>query len=326
MNSYSQNKLPLPPKRILITGATGFIGSHLARRLVASQHRVTALIRPSSNLWRIKDIAPDIKIIPADLNHLDTRSFKKQLGPIDIVYHLAAYGISQKENDFDLLMQTNLFATQKILDLCNNLKIKKVILCGSCFEYSGGKKIKESTLPDPVSEYGFSKFSASILANSFFLREKLPIVNLRLFTPFGPFEDAERLIPSTILRALNNQPILLTTGHQTRDFIFIDDVVNAFLLAAQSSQAIGETCHIASANATSIRDIVKMILRLAQSRSQAQFGKLPLRPQEIKTLSGDFSKAKRLLKWQPHVSLEDGLRKTIDWFRMNKHLYSHASR
>lgn len=311
----------LSGQRILLTGAAGFIGSHLTRRLVEIGCRVIAVIRPSSNLWRIQDILDQVEILRCDLNHLDSDELESNLSDVRVIYHLAAAGVDQSDQNIGLMLQTNVVGTLRLLKLAHILGVERFIYSGSCFEYGPGTMLSEALLPMPTSEYGVSKSAAWMLVHTFSRRHSLPAVSLRPFTVYGPLEGAHRLIPHTIIKALANLNIELTRGEQTRDFVWVEDAVEAFVSAAVVTEAIGGTFNVCTGLPTSVKEVVCTVIELTGSASVPLFGALPYRENEMWTLCGDPSKAKHNLDWSAKVSLREGLYNTIQWFREHRSRY-----
>ena len=179
--------------------------------------------------------------------------------------------------------------------------------------------IKEDAVPGPSSEYGASKAAAWMFVNQFYLRYNLPVVTLRPFTVYGPGENPGRLVSSVIQSIFKQKPLGLTAGEQARDFIFIDDVVNAFLSAANEKNAVnGETFNVSTGIETSVKDMVLKILDLMGADVKPSFGVIPYRSSEFWHLSGDPSKAAAKLHWQARTTLDEGLRATIAWHSLGK--------
>jgi nucleoside-diphosphate-sugar epimerase len=300
---------------VLVTGATGFVGSHLVRMLLNRQCRVTALVRPSADVWRIADLLDRIEILPADLVCLDVDSIYAKARKIQTVFHVAAAGVDQSFADTFATWQANTAGLLRLLGLANRIGVARVVCCGSCFEYGEGILLKESDPLKPVSEYGTSKAAAHLLAETFYRRYRLPIVYIRPFTVYGPFEPAHRLIPSTITKALSGGKIELTGGAQTRDFVFVEDVVQMLLEAAISEAVVGETLNACTGIATTVRDAVAAITSVIQGAATPVFGARPYRDAEIWQSSGDPAKASALLHWTASTSFLVGIQRTIEWFR-----------
>lgn len=312
-------------RRALVTGAAGFIGSHVLRRLVAEGATVVALVRPSSNLWRLHDRHPQVELVYADLGHLTAESIAqiaRQVGPIHTLFHLASAGIQPTQQDAEILLQTNVTGTLHMLHLAHALQVERFVLTGSCFEYGPGQGIHEDCVLAPTSEYGASKAAAGILAHAFSRRSGLPVVTLRPFTVYGPYEAGARLIPHVIVQALAGRDIALTGGAQGRDFILVDDVVSALLRAALSPEAVGQTVNICSGQETLVRDVVSLLVAHIGGTARPRFGALPYRDSDVWHQSGDPTRARTILGWQAQTPLEEGLRRTVAWFREHRLWYS----
>lgn len=303
-------------KRVLITGAAGFIGFHLTKGLLASGADVVAIVRPSTNPWRLRGIINDIEIVRADLRQINIDDLQRRLSTIDVVYHVGAAGVDPSNQDHASIVESNVMGTLRLLQLARLLKVDRFVYCGSCFEYGRGSLLSEDTpFTTPISEYAASKMAAYLLVNTFGERYGLPVTSLRPFNVYGPFEASYRLIPHTIIRAINKSNIELTGGHQTRDFIFVEDVVEAFVAAAALPEAIGQTFNVCTGMETSVRNVVSQIIALTGETVTPVFGALAYRDGEISNLSGDPTRANAILGWKASTTLDEGLSRTIQWFR-----------
>ena len=306
----------LSGKRVLVTGAAGFIGSHLSRRLVELDCRTTILVRPSTDLWRIRDIVDGVDIVYGNLRRFDAEDIAARLPDVEIIYHLGAAGLDQSLDDDTPIVETNVMGTLGMLQLARALKVERFVYCGSCFEYGEGSGISEDSFAvSPVSQYAASKSAAYLLANSYRRRYGLPVTTLRPFTVYGPFEADYRLIPQTITSGLEGADAEFTGGKQTRDFVFVGDAVEAFVAASVSSEAVGDSFNVCTGLETSVKQVISEIFALTGDNSRPLFGALPYRDTEIWELSGDPTKAREKLRWEARTSLRDGLIKTIQWQR-----------
>lgn len=312
----------LAGKSVLVTGGEGFIGSHLTRSLVRAGCHVTILDSPKAIQWRTKDLDTHVQRIEEDVANIDIDALSLKIKNAHIIFHLAASGVNPSSDDSSSIVRTNVLGTHNMLQLSMKLKSERFVYCGSCFEYEPGNLLSEDMIPMPISEYGASKSAAWLLVQAFGRQKNLKTTSIRPFTAYGPFEAQYRLIPYTITRALDNSSIDATLGEQTRDFIFIDDLIQAFLVAGTNPNAIGETFNACSGVAISVKELISLVVKLTDSSISPNFGAIPYRKTEMWTLSGDPSKAKKILGWNTSTSLKNGLEKTIQWFKENRSLYS----
>ncbi len=308
-------------KRFLITGASGFIGANLVRFLVEKNENVSIITRNKDLIWRLKSISSRLNIYEIDVLNSNLTSVIKEIKP-DYIFHLAAYGISSNQKDEDLMDRINIKGTKNLLGSLRNIPFKLFINTGTFFEYGEHPtKIKETDELNPINHYAKTKVCATLYVKEEVSRNNLPLVTLRLFSPFGYFEDKNRLIPSIILSALKNEPIKISAPNVVRDFIFIEDVVDAYINATKVKINPGEIINIGSGNQHTIKETVDLILKITGSKSKVEWGKVEPRFKEPEGWEANISKAKRILKWEQKYTFEEGLRKTIDWFRGNLNLY-----
>lgn len=318
-----RSKSVMNGQRVLVTGATGFIGSHLVKRLLESGADVIILIRHNSDLWRIKDVVNDVHVIRSDVAQLDHTKLLRQVSSLDLIYHLAADGVMRKSAEDPIsTMATNVMGTVNMLELGRKLDVRRFVHSGSCSEYGSGTLLKEDAeLPTPTTAYAGSKAAAHLLVRAFACCYDVPVVSLRPFNVYGPFEAPSRLMPHTIIRALNGLDIELTGGQQKRDFVFISDLVEAFLLASLGDSEAGTVFNVCTGIETSVRAAVSKIISLTNSTSSPKFGELKYHGIENADISGDPSKIGSVFGWKASHSFEEGLLKTITWFDCHRQEY-----
>lgn len=304
------------------------MGSNLARKLFELGSHVWVTHRPSSNCWRIADIYDQLQVVRVDLAETSVEELSAELPRnVKFVFHLAAAGVRQSEVHAEYVLNTNVLGTLRLLQWAHTIELERFVFCGSCNEYGEGELQSEKQPLEPNSEYAASKAAASLLVNAYWRRYGLPTVTLRPFTVFGPWEAGYRLIPQTVLGALRGESIELTQGEQKRDFVYVKDVTNAFLKAALTPQAVGQTFNVSTGEVTSVRELVRLILKATGGRAYPLFGAIPYRDTELWVLSGDPTKARQRLGWRAEYALEDALTETIEWFQVPQHsLPYHASR
>jgi nucleoside-diphosphate-sugar epimerase len=314
--------------KVLITGASGFVGSNLARRLLREGCEVHILSRPLSPQWRLKDILPKLNNHTIDL--LELQKLKELIRTIkpEIIFHLAALGvfngISPSEKK---LFENNFLGTVNLIRACNEIEYKCFINTGSSSEYGPKEKpMKETDICEPMNAYGISKLAALLYGSFIAKTENRPIIGLRLFSPFGYFDDIQRLIPSVIISALQNKDILLSNPQGVRDFIFIEDVVEAYLkFINEAEQFKGEIFNLGSGEETSAQNAAETICGLTNTESNLKKGVVSPRPWDTAHWQADISKIKRCLHWKPGHSFEEGLEKTIQWYKNNLSLYKNEN-
>lgn len=299
----------LAGRRVVITGATGFIGSHLARRLVREGARVFAFIRHTSDRERIRDLLPHI-----DLREVDIRTFGAVSSEMDklrpeVVFHLGAEGVAEPFVSHTVALRTNLDGTVNVVRAAAQSGARRIIHTGTSHEY--GDHAAQGQL-DPISPYAASKAAAWAYCKMYNRTMGWPIVTLRLFQVYGPGQYGT-LIPSAISAALNGQGFPTTPGEQVRDWVYVDDVVEAYLHAAMIDGIDGETFDIGTGTGTRVREVVESIFSHFPD-ARAHIGALPYRPGEVWSQVASAQFAHERLQWTPRVSLEEGLAKTIAAF------------
>ena len=300
--------------KILITGAAGFIGANLTRKLIKTGNEINILIKETSNLWRINDVVSNCNVHKIDLKKVeDVRNVVKEVNP-EIVYHCAGHGIYPSQKDSAEIFSTNILGTFNLLDALNeNNNLHRLVNLGSFFEY----------LTNPTDPYTISKITQTKLAEHFFKEKKLPIITLRLFTPYGKFDSPGRLICDLMIALIRNKPLEIFSKYTKRDFIHIDDVITALEIASQQPDITGEIIDIGTGNEISVEEIVSMSNQLSNNELIINWNDTKQREADI--LDGNIFLGRqqtRTLNWNPSISLETGLRKTIEWYKQNINLYS----
>lgn len=312
-------------KTILVTGGAGFIGANLVRKLISFPgFKVFIIEKKDANLWRLKGITDKIGIKYVDLEDQDGLS--KAIDDINpnIVFHLASYGVYPSfQSDLRKMVRVNIEGT---LNLVNSLKghpISSFIYTGTYFEYKEKKsKIDENDIVDPLNFYAITKFTAELFLKKFAEEENMTIVDLRLFTPYGCYEDSQRLIPYIILNALKNEKIELVSPDNTRDFIFIEDVVNLFLkIAKNSHNCKGEIFNVGSGKQHSVREVVDITEKILGKKINVKYGSRASNYRKDMKALANNAKARNTFNWQIEYNFESGISKTIDWFKKNRDLY-----
>lgn len=301
--------------RVLVTGATGFIGSHLAERLVAEGADVTLAVESGANQTNVASILGKVRAHEVDLRDGQMVQQLAQECQPSKVYHLAAVGVTDPGVAPTLAAQVNVIGTLNLLEALEETDCNCFVNTGTCYEYGHNTPpMREDQMVDPINAYAASKSAAWLFCNMYHRTRGYPIVTVRPFTVYGPRQSGRALIPQLILSALRGEEFAMTGGEQTRDFTYVDDVVEGYIRASLSERAIGQTINLGTGEECPIKDVVLKVLKLMGNPMKPMIGELPYRPREVWRLYSDSSKARELLGWKRQVSLEDGLRRTIAWY------------
>lgn len=298
-------------KRVLVTGGSGFIGRHLVRALHAAGAQVHLMLRrPWPEL-------PCHQIYTGDLRQEAFVTSAVADSQPEVVFHLAASRArSLSAEAFAETIDINLIGSLHLLEgLSHSTGLKNIVMLGTAEEYGCGQvPFREDVREAPVSAYSLSKLGTTHLAQMMAHTKGLPVTVLRPSVAYGPEQREDMFIPAMVCALLRGERFSMTSGEQTRDFIFIDDLVDA-LMRASLCAASGEVINIGSGKATRIADLVDKVEHLTRARGLAQRGAIAYRPGEAMQYQLDIRKAERLLDWRPLTSLEHGLRQTVDWYR-----------
>jgi nucleoside-diphosphate-sugar epimerase len=313
----------LKNKNVLITGVTGFVGSNLLRFFLDQGSRVIIFTRATSQKWRISDTKKRVREFTVDLGNAD--QVKRAVTKIrpSFIIHTASYGGFFFQTDVRRILETNFSGTVNLLNACKKVGFDLFINTGSSSEY--GMKLspmKETDLPEPMTEYGVSKCSSTMYCQMLSQKEGLPIVTLRLFSPYGYYEDRTRLMAYVIYSCLKGLNLRLSSANSVRDYVFIEDVLTAYKLAMEKRNRIkGEVINIGSGRQHSVKEVVQEIIRQGGFSAKLLWNKRDNPRVEPEFWQADILKAKRLLDWGPRYDLRTGIGKYIAWFKNNAQLY-----
>ena len=309
--------MSLADKRVLVTGGSGFIGSHLCRRLVDANAELYVMVKYNSVIdnVRLTGIWDRIKPFEADLRNLDSLRRLSDLKP-HIIFHLAAYNhVGDSFTHVLEAMSTNSTGTANLMEAYSDYERFVYVSSSEVYGFQDNVPFREDLEPRPMSPYAVGKYSGELFAKMHRLSRGLPIVIVRPFNAFGPYQSPRAIIAETIIKCLLNQDIETTEGLQTREFNFVKNLVDGLFLASEHPDAIGQIVNLGCGDEMKIRDLVRKIHRLTASKSKLQIGALPTRPGEIMRMSADASKVKSLMGWEPKIDLDKGLTQTIEWYR-----------
>jgi len=326
-------------KKILVTGADGFIGSHLVESLVNQGYKVKAFVLYNSfNKWGWldsldKSVLSEIEVFAGDIR--DPYGVKNAMEGCDAVLHLAALiAIPYSYHSPDTYIDTNIKGTLNILQAARELKVKRVIHT-STSEVYGTARFVPITEEHPLqgqSPYSASKIGADQLAFSFYASFELPVVTIRPFNTYGPRQSARAVIPTIITQLANGvESLKLGSVHPTRDFNYVQDTVDGFIAALNAENIEGETINIGSNFEISVGDTAKVIAELMHKNISIEMDGVRLRPKdsEVERLWAENKKALEMLKWKPNYAglegFKNGLSKTIEWFSKPENLSNYKS-
>lgn len=310
-------------KKVLVTGAGGFIGSHLVERLILDGHDVTAMVRYNSrrdNGWmdRIHGMENTANVVQADIKDAD--AVRRIMKDMDVVYHLASMiAIPYSYINPREIIETNVIGAINVMAAARENNVGRIIHTSTSEVYGTAKyvPIDENHPLDGQSPYAASKISADAIVMSFHKAYGLPVVIVRPFNTYGPRQSARAVIPTIITQALTRKNIRLGATYPTRDFTYVSDTVNGFIKAAVSRRAVGEVVNLGVGKEVSIGNLVEVIKDIINPDLKIIKDKERIRPQasEVLRLCSENHKALMVMGWKPEVGLIDGLRLTIDWIR-----------
>lgn len=319
-------------KRILVTGAGDFIGSHLAEALVDSSAKVQAFVHYNSrNDWGLLEELPpatksSIEIIAADLR--DYHAVCRATKGADIVFHLgASIGIPYSLVYPNDVIETNILGTLNILKASLENHVTKIIHTSTSEVYGTAQyvPIDERHPLNPQSPYAASKIAADKLAESFFRSYALPVSILRPFNTFGPRQSLRAIIPTIITQLLQNRKVVVGSLEPRRDFTFVSDTVRGFIQLSMKEGVEGETFNLGTQKEIAVKDLILLISKLIGVTPEIEIDPQRIRgnQSEVMRLVSDNSRAAQILGWQPACQIEEGLSLTIEWIRVKKSFGKH---
>ena len=301
--------------RVLVTGAAGFIGANLVRRLVDEGAEVHALVRPTTALWRLEDAAARVTLHCADVLDPPALRAAAVASEPEFVFHLAADGAKSHDADAARLLQANAVGTLNLLAATAPLAYARLVHVGGSSEYGPhDEPLKETDRLEPVTAYGASKAAATLVCQQFARAHQRPIIIVRPFSVYGPWETPTRLIPTAIVAAFEQRELLLTPPGYRRDLVHVADVVDACLLAAACDAAPGEVVNIGTGRQWTNEEVVRTIERVSGRQIRTRVGHYRPRLSDTAHWVADVSKSERLLGWRAARTLEAGLQETVAWW------------
>lgn len=325
----------LKGKKVLVTGADGFIGSHLVEALIAKGCDVRAFVFYNSfNSWGWLDTIPfelqkELDVFAGDIR--DPNGVRNAMEGCDVVFHLAALiAIPFSYHSPDSYVDTNIKGTLNVLQAARDLNVEKVLVTSTSEVYGTAQyaPIDEKHPYQGQSPYSATKIGADRIAESFYRSFETPVVIVRPFNTFGPRQSARAVIPTIITQLLSGKEILeLGDLTPTRDFNYVRDTVNGFIALAESDKAIGEEVNIATGTEQTVGDVAKHLIALINPSAVVKTDEERIRPEksEVFRLIGDNKKIKEMTSWSPSYDLYKGLEETVAWFKKDANLSKYKS-
>lgn len=322
-------------KKVLVTGADGFIGSHLVERLLEEGCQVKAFCYYNSfNSWGWLDTLPQeklkqIEVFTGDIR--DPNGVATAMKGVDVVFHLAALiAIPFSYHSPDSYIDTNVKGTLNIVQAAKNLNIERVLVTSTSEVYGTAQYVPIDELHprQPQSPYSASKIGADCIADSFYRSFDLPLTIVRPFNTYGPRQSARAVIPTIITQLLNGKTeIKLGDITPTRDLLFVKDTVNGFVEIAKSDKLIGHDCNIATQSEITVGELAQELIRQINPEAKIVTEEQRLRPEksEVFRLFGSNQKIKDNTNWQLKYSLQEGLAETIEWFKQKENLKQYKA-
>ena len=322
-------------KKVLVTGADGFIGSHLVEYLIDQGAQVKAFVFYNSfNSWGwidsfAKDLKDKIEIFAGDIR--DPFGVKKAVEGVDVVFHLAALiAIPYSYYSPESYVSTNVTGTLNVLMACRELNTERLLVTSTSEVYGTAISvpIDEKHPRQGQSPYSATKIGADAITDSFYRSFELPVTIVRPFNTFGPRQSARAVIPTIITQLLNgSKEIKLGALHPTRDLVFVKDTVRGFTEIAGTEKTIGQEVNIATQNEISVLELAEILISLINPDAKILSDDHRQRPKnsEVERLLGSNAKLQDLTGWKPEISLMEGLSQTIEWFSKKENLRHYKS-
>jgi UDP-glucose 4-epimerase len=312
-------------KRVVLTGATGFVGANLTRRLLREGHEVHLLLRANHNDWRIQTIINDLNIHIVNLNDVEGLTYTLSSIHPDWIFHLAAYGAYSSQKNLQQMAATNLLATANLVDVCCNLGFEAFINTGSSSEYGYKDHApSENEWIEPNSSYAVTKAAATHYCRFIAQSRQVNLATVRLYSVFGPYEEPTRLIPSLIVEGLEGKLPLLVNPDIARDYVFVDDISEAYLRLASSPSGVStKVYNLGSGKQVSLREVVEITAQELHLSVNPVWGSMPDRQWDTSIWVANIENVRRDIRWQPEYSFTQGFQQTVNWFFSNPEMLTY---
>lgn len=299
--------------RCLVTGASGFLGSHLVRELLALKHEVVILLRPQAQTRRIEDCLGRVFIVRGSLENIQGLTEVLHHNPVEAAFHLAWSGVTAEHRNGTAQVMSNVVRSLDLWQVLQQTNCKIFAGVGSQAEYGPYSGALREDLPTaPVTVYGAAKLALGILLKQLCEQSGMRFVWFRLLSSYGPNDDERHMVPSLIRSLLRGEKPSLTAGEQVWDYLYVTDAVRA-LCASLDSETAG-IFNLGSGTSCVLRDFISHIRDVINPALPLGFGEVPYRPDQVMNLTADITRLKQATGWSPQISMEEGIRRTVEWY------------
>jgi nucleoside-diphosphate-sugar epimerase len=301
-------------KRVFVTGGSGFVGACLVRRLLDSGHDVSVLLRPQSRPWRLMGLTDRLTVYRTDL--LDANGVAAAVAAAEpaAVFHLATHGAYESQADARTILSTNILGTLNLLEASAGAGVGVFVATGSSSEYGfKSEPMRETDRLEPNSFYSIAKAAQTHLCGLWANKWPMAVAVFRLFSVYGPWEEPTRLIPTVLRRARAGLPLEMVNPETARDFIYVDDVLDALLDLRAASRLRGDVLNLGTGVETTLRTVVDEVGRVLGIRPEVKWNAMTARHWDSKRWCADRAKIKELTGWEPKYSFAAGLARTAEW-------------
>lgn len=308
-------------KRVLLTGASGFVGANLARRLFSDGCRVHLLLRESYQHWRLQEISSECEILLGDIADRDAVRRAVFTAKPDWVFHLAAYGAYSSQVGFEKMLATNVTGCANLLDACIESGVGAFVQTGSSSEYGyQSHPTSEDDRLEPNSHYAITKAAATHYCQFTARQHNMHAVTARLYSIYGPYEEPTRFIPTLLMHALRGELPPLVSPETARDFVYVDDAVDALVrLASAEHLAPGAIYNVSSGMQSTIADVVRETRELLAVPAQPVWGQMAARAWDTGVWVGQANAIRQDTGWKAKTGLREGLSRTVAWLKSDAH-------
>ncbi|HVA07874.1 MAG TPA: NAD-dependent epimerase/dehydratase family protein [Acidimicrobiales bacterium] len=311
--------MPDSRKRVLVTGATGFVGANLAHRLQRDGHEVHLIVRPADTRWRIDSVIDDVHLHEASLQERErVEEVVLQIDP-EWVFHLATYGAYSSQRDVETIVTTNYNGTVNLVEACLKTGFEAFVGAGSSSEYGYKDHApSESELTEPNSHYAATKAAATLYCRFTAQARQRRLSTLRFYSVFGPWEDPTRLLPTLLICGLRGELPPLVSPRIARDYVYVDDAVEALILTAKTPvEDLGAVFNVGTGRQTTLQELVGLVRTQLRVPAEPVWGSMTDRDWDTDIWVSDPMRIHRTIGWKPAFSLEDGLEQFARWIKSN---------